>query len=722
MMMNEKNENNATYSTNNDSKQSLNAFHHNIKQEKNLSYYTMDIFNQIEIIKYGYYNINDRKDRINPINNDNWKELVDNQFSQINNQKNYKKFFKYFIKDTNIVVLDFDNHTENNLNLDKIYEKFEFLKDCYYTISKSGKGFHFYVTCEEKYTNIKKEINCNPDCGFDIDYLTDIIEETENCELFGKELLSLTTAQIKQIYPNIDNKLISLTDIPDDIQQKIFKINNAELIELVQILHPHRAHDYNSWYKVCSALKSQKLKDEARKFSSTWARFTELKFEEDYSKLKELSVGVIFNLAKEDNFTKYQQIRNKYKYEGLSLTATDFDTILSISHKIQNYLKDKIKYCNKIWYAVKDNLWVRDIDPTIYIYQCIETGTQTYLDYIHKSINSGQDISELKNTSEKREKLLKARKSIDGAGKMAQIIRCLRELLADNDFENCLDKLPYRFAFKNGIYDVRKETDRFRFGIDATDYLTKTIPFDYKEGCDAAEWEYIQDQLYKLCNCDYEQMEYYMTTLAYCLCGDASKHQNFYISVGQSASNGKSTIVEALTQIMPNYVKIGNSIVLEAECKNKHKFLPELGKYRLITFEEMNEKKKLCGKTFKTIADGLAIENEVMYGTCDKIKITAKCMLNSNWTPEFDKPDEGVKRRYQHFQFDSQFSDKFVEDDYQNKKFIGRKDAWKDFLDRKETFMYIILEIAHRYYIHGFPKIPEYYEQEKEDSMEDIYR
>ena len=59
----------------------------------------------------------------------------------------------------------------------------------------------------------------------------------------------------------------------------------------------------------------------------------------------------------------------------------------------------------------------------------------------------------------------------------------------------------------------------------------------------------------------------------------------------------------------------------------------------------------------KDICDGASINNEVMYGTTEKINIKCKIIATSNYTPKF-KNDNGIKRRYKQLQFNSQFVDK----------------------------------------------------------------
>ena len=92
-----------------------------------------------------------------------------------------------------------------------------------------------------------------------------------------------------------------------------------------------------------------------------------------------MSVGIIYNIAKEDNLTLYKSIINKYKYDGLILRLNDFKTILQLAEKMNKYLGNEMVYCNKKWYVVKNNIWCYNLDPTLTIYKCIEAGFQIAL-------------------------------------------------------------------------------------------------------------------------------------------------------------------------------------------------------------------------------------------------------------------------------------------------------------------------------------------------------
>ena len=139
---------------------------------------------------------------------------------------------------------------------------------------------------------------------------------------------------------------------------------------------------------------------------------------------------------------------------------------------------------------------------------------------------------------------------------------------------------------------------------------------------------------------------------------------------------------------------------------------------RIIYLNEMKKKKKISGDIMKKISDGLTEDNEVMYGTSEEFKIQATAFLLTNHMPDFDNMDQGVYRRYEHIQFDSEFdiNNKYnlTEDDTINKKFIADSDFCKKMIEKKYGLIHLILEYAKECIDKPLPKMPEEFKEEKE--------
>ena len=273
-------------------------------------------------------------------------------------------------------------------------------------------------------------------------------------------------------------------------------------------------------------------------------------------------------------------------------------------------------------------------------------------------------------------------------------------------------------AFKNGVVDMR--TGIFRLGIYGSDYLTKTIDYDYKplEHVDNEDIEFFRTEWKKILNNNEEHFDYFMKHLAYAFTGDSDKYQSFYFCVGQIAGNGKSSIFETLGKIFNAYVANVNSQLLEEDYSKRHKLMVKLKTNRIIYLNEMKKKKKISADIMKKISDGLTEDNEVMYGTSEEFKIQSTAFLLTNHMPDFDNMDNGVYRRYEHIQFDSEFdiNNKYnlKEDDTANKKFIADPDFCKKMIEKKYGLIHLILEYAKKCIDKPLPKMPEQFKEEKE--------
>ena len=115
----------------------------------------------------------------------------------------------------------------------------------------------------------------------------------------------------------------------------------------------------------------------------------------------------------------------------------------------------------------------------------------------------------------------------------------------------------------------------FRPNIYPSDYLTKTLDFDYKplKDIDQNDIAFFRTEWKKILNYNDEHFDYFMRHLSYAFTGDSDKYQTFYFCVGQLAGNGKSSIFETLNKIFNCYVGNVNSQLLEEDYSKRHKLM-----------------------------------------------------------------------------------------------------------------------------------------------------
>ena len=402
---------------------------------------------------------------------------------------------------------------------------------------------------------------------------------------------------------------------------------------------------------------------------------------------------------------------NKLLYPQL-VYPHSFNTTLQLAKTIQNEIKKELIFCNNKWYIYHNKLWITIKNPNYSISNFINNELDKTLE--EKLKEKDIDIDEEKNTFNK------VKQTLDKSAFMNALIKNLELLLLDDKFTDKFDKTEFKFVFENGIYDIKNKT--FRKDILKSEYISKTLPFDYNHEINKENREWVLKELLKICNMNEKHLEYYLSILAFCLCGVPHMEQEIYCLIGQGASNGKTIALEALMDIFEIYITKGDTKIFESDCAKKHKYLIDYYNTtnRIVICNEFDDKKEVDAKIFKEIADGETIKNEIMFGTSVKAKINAKPIIIGNYTLKFDKQDKGIERRYKHLQFNTKFCDKdeLEEEDSSKLQFFKDKSFKQKLIDKKHEFIDIIIEYANNYFINEkLPTIPDEFKEEQNEVL-----
>ena len=243
------------------------------------------------------------------------------------------------------------------------------------------------------------------------------------------------------------------------------------------------------------------------------------------------------------------------------------------------------------------------------------------------------------------------------------------------------------------MYNIKKNT--FEKGIKDTDFSTETIPYNYNNSNDEDKQK-VRDILFKICNCNEEHLEYCLSILGFSMIGDPEKEKSMYFLIGNKGNNGKSIIMNALADNLPNYFKKIDRLTFEEDYKKSYKNLISTKGKRIIYLEERSEK-KLNIELLKEYSDGKSIEVEIMYGTTEKNNIGSKLFFCSNPTPNF-KTDGGIANRYKQLSINSSFEPSNTFDDYETLQFKQNnnlQDELKD--DLNYAFLSLLIDYAYKY-------------------------
>ena len=342
-----------------------------------------------------------------------------------------------------------------------------------------------------------------------------------------------------------------------------------------------------------------------------------------HEKYEAMNIMTLYHYAKEYDKDKYNLYFNYFiSLDKLSKGA------LSIAEVISPKLERHLKWSNNKWFMFykNTNLWIETKEPAHIIVQMIHK----HIDYsIQMKINERsktEDEAEQKRINQDIGHYAKAYNDVDKSGFYSMITKHLKTILFDSEFYHKLDNNPYKIAFQDGIYDMRE--NKFNKGYSDYDYITKTIPFDYTPAT-KEQTDFVKNIIFKICNCNQSHMDYYLGVMGQALTGDAELEKALYFCVGVGGNNGKTLILEALADIMPNYVSKIERKTFEKGYTKAHKHLAGTKGKRIVYVEELSTKEQEI-ELLKEIADGKNIKNEIMFGTDELINIMFKLIFLSN--------------------------------------------------------------------------------------------
>jgi phage/plasmid-associated DNA primase len=274
-------------------------------------------------------------------------------------------------------------------------------------------------------------------------------------------------------------------------------------------------------------------------------------------------------------------------------------------------------------------------------------------------------------------------------------------------------------VFLNGIMDL--ETQQFRLGIQASDFVTDTIPYAYEplKVC-ALKKQFVKDVLLKILNNNIEHLDYFLGLIGFSFIGNPHLEKSIYFCVDKTTKsagdNGKTFFFDILTTLFPNYVYKTNKSFLEDGNTKTHKQLVMMKGKRLVWADEFNQK-KTNAELMKLIGDGLQIENEIMFGTSEIIDIMFKLWILTNHIPNIDAKETAVYNRYKQCSYGSHF-DRTGMRTIENPELLQfiADPSLGDLIKSEyanEVFE-IVIEYAHKYYKSRLPAIPEQFKKDTE--------
>lgn len=236
--------------------------------------------------------------------------------------------------------------------------------------------------------------------------------------------------------------------------------------------------------------------------------------------------------------------------------------------------------------------------------------------------------------------------------------------------------------------------------------------------------------LKKILNNNNEHLIYFLSLIGFTFIGMPQLEKAIYFMIDKTfnsnGDNGKTLFFDILTCIMPNYVYRSKATFIEKNNSKVHKQLAMVKGKRLVWLEEYPKDKSVNCDLTKEIADGKHIENEVMFGTSETIRILFKMFILSNNIPKIEASESAVYNRYNQVSYNSHFdrTGKRLVEEPEKLLFIAdttladkiKEEYYNEVFD-------LIIEYANYYYERKIPKIPEQFIKDADETkkINDIF-
>lgn len=402
------------------------------------------------------------------------------------------------------------------------------------------------------------------------------------------------------------------------------------------------------------------------------------------------------------------------KEDDMIIKPSEDKNFTTICEKIVPSIRKVLIYCREEWYNYDDqtHLWSAIKEPQKiikkFLFKCVAANNTDVA--IRLSKVPENDLATRNTLIAIQKEYLNMYKKIESLQVLTLVKRDLELSICDNEFCNKLDKTAGKLVFKDGIYDIA--TDTFSKGLKYEHYLSYTLPYNYKKA-KTSDVERVMSEVMKICANEDWRYKYYMEILGYSMLGMPDKEQVAFFMVGETAGNGKSTLLEALTEKMPNYVVKLNSKTFSVGNGDYKKSINSIKGARVAWINEV-EKKTQDIETIKDLADGKAIKNPVLFKQKEElIQILAKLFFVSNGEIAFAS-DEGIKRRYRYVEFVAKFHTQQEHDALEEKREIDfiKDNVFSEFLLTDDGFfalLELILDGSRRWLQTKALKVPEHY-------------
>lgn len=373
-----------------------------------------------------------------------------------------------------------------------------------------------------------------------------------------------------------------------------------------------------------------------------------------------------------------------------ALSETDVDIAQAL---VELGLRDNMLYClaTKTWYCYQSDKYSekygtwqqRDGKDYTEIRRVMAKARSILKDFAYLRLleqeslleeekpDTPEGVAELANRVKQLQSLQQSANSV--ATKLAMnryqrdIISVLPSLLARENVALEIDSQRHLLAFKDGVFDLDtglfkyhnsnymiETTTGYNFPFPKTDHIITPNHLPEEDETEKELWEVFYSM-----HQTKEDAQYMIDSLAYCLHGDKSKFDYFFVWVGLGG-NGKGVMLELIDPAFGDYWGTLPVAYLTQKRTSSSAAQPEIARKkgkRLLTSTEPEEEMFRTDK-IKELSDKM--EARDLYKSPITFRPQFALLIQSNNDPRFSKTtiDGGTLRRYRGQRFVYQFKEK----------------------------------------------------------------
>lgn len=290
------------------------------------------------------------------------------------------------------------------------------------------------------------------------------------------------------------------------------------------------------------------------------------------------------------------------------------------------------------WYAWTGMRWEKD-DGEVYRYAC----------RLSKMIHAEADEWRAKKTKDEDEAKLNlavadALKKWAAKSEMKSAIEAAvglaKKMLAVG--EDQIDRDPWLLNCTNGTVDLRTGAIKPH---DPLDFITKLVPLAYDPAVRSQAWETVVARVTLEEGMSTRPLAKFLQRwFGYCATG-STREQAFVVHYGQG-SNGKSTILDTVAEVLGDYAATGAPGLLVGNGRDRHPTeIADLFGRRMVTAHETGEGGHLKEDTVKQLTGSDKVKARFMRADFFEFDPTHKLQLLTNHKPIIKGQDNGIWRR-----------------------------------------------------------------------------